>query len=58
MTEERNSGSSDLKKQQNEIKNSITDFLKKYESSAKVDKNYVLFLFQIYQYNEGVKDCC
>lgn len=23
-----------------------------------MDKNYVLFLFQIYQYNDGVRDCC
>jgi hypothetical protein len=41
-----------------EIKKKITEFLKKNDGNSKIDKNYVLFLFQIYQYNEGVKDCC
>jgi hypothetical protein len=51
-------GSSQLTEEKNRIKSSITDFLRKNDGNGKIDKNYVLFLFQIYQYNEGVKDCC
>lgn len=32
--------------------------MKKNDGNGKIDKNYVLFLFQIYGYKEGVKDCC
>ncbi len=41
-----------------EIKKKIQEFLKKNDGNGKIDKNYVLFLFQIYGYKEGVKDCC
>ena len=58
LTEAQFQSSSDLHQQKQDIKKSINDFLKTYESSNKVDKNYVLFLFQIYQYNDGVRDCC
>ena len=47
-----------LLEEKDEIKKRITEFLKKNDGNGKIDKNYVLFLFQIYQYNEGVKDCC
>lgn len=40
------------------IKKKIQEFLKKNDGNGKIDKNYVLFLFQIYGYKDGVKDCC
>ena len=52
------STSSKLIEEKEDIKNRITSFLKKNDGNGKIDKNYVLFLFQIYQYNEGVRDCC
>jgi len=41
-------GSSQLTEEKNRIKSSITDFLRKNDGNGKIDKNYVLFLFQIY----------
>lgn len=35
---------------------SIQPFL--YRNLKKIDLNYILFLFQIYQISEGVKECC
>lgn len=34
----------------------INSFIERYDS--KVDKHYVLFLFQIYNYSDGVQGCC
>jgi hypothetical protein len=34
----------------------INEFIERYDS--KVDKNYVLFLFKIYNYSDGVEGCC
>jgi hypothetical protein len=45
-------------KEQADIKREINDFLELNDSPDKIDKSYVLFLFQIYNYAEGVKDCC
>jgi hypothetical protein len=53
-----NQDSSKVFEESNAIKQSISSFLRKNDVNGKIDKNYVLFLFQIYQYNEGVKDCC
>jgi hypothetical protein len=39
-----------------ELRKSIDDFVKSHETD--IDKNYVLFLFQIYKYSEGVKNLC
>ena len=41
--------------QQNLVKE-INSFAKRYED--KIDKNYVLFLFQIYNYSEGIQEVC
>ena len=41
---------------QNKIVEEINKFIERYDS--KVDKHYVLFLFQIYNYSEGVQGCC
>lgn len=38
--------------EQNKIVRDINSFIERYE--PKVDKHYVLFLFQIYNYSEGV----
>jgi len=38
------------------IKEEINTFIERYDS--KIDKHYVLFLFQIYEHQEGVKNCC
>lgn len=35
-----------------EIEKEINTFIERYDS--KLDKHYVLFLFQIYNYSEGV----
>jgi hypothetical protein len=40
--------SAKLTEEKDEIKKRITEFLKKNDSNNKIDKNYVLFLFQIY----------
>lgn len=40
----------------NKIVKDINNFIERYDS--KVDKHYVLFLFQIYNYSEGVQGCC
>lgn len=53
-----NQDSSKVFEESNAIKQNISSFLRKNDVNGKIDKNYVLFLFQIYQYNEGVKDCC
>ena len=45
----------DMPNQANLIKE-INSFAKRYE--AKIDKNYVLFLFQIYNYADGIQDVC
>lgn len=37
-----------LLEEKDEIKKRITEFLKKNDGNGKIDKNYVLFLFQIY----------
>lgn len=37
---------------QKSIKEEINKFIERFDS--KVDKHYVLFLFQIYNYSEGV----
>lgn len=42
--------------EQKAIVNEINKFIERYDS--KVDKHYVLFLFQIYNYSEGVQGCC
>jgi vacuolar protein sorting-associated protein 11 len=34
----------------------INEYIERYDS--KVDKNYVLFLFKIYNYSDGVEGCC
>ena len=38
------------------VKDDINALIEKYDN--KIDKHYVLFLFQIYEYTEGVKNCC
>mmetsp|Transcript_14536 Transcript_14536/g.14148 ORF Transcript_14536/g.14148 Transcript_14536/m.14148 type:complete len:88 (-) Transcript_14536:628-891(-) len=38
------------------IEMEINQFIERYDS--KLDKNYVLFLFQIYNYSDGVQGCC
>lgn len=38
------------------VEKEINDLIDKYDS--RIDKHYVLFLFQIYEYTEGVKNCC
>lgn len=38
------------------FKSKIENFIVKYDN--KIDKNYILFLFQIYNYSDGVKICC
>lgn len=38
------------------VKEEISNLIEKYDN--KIDKHYVLFLFQIYEYTEGVKNCC
>lgn len=38
------------------IKEEINSLIEKYDN--KIDKHYVLFLFQIYEYTEGVRNCC
>ena len=40
------------------IKQEIDNFLTSHDDDNKIDKHYVLFLFQIYEYQEGVKNCC
>lgn len=45
-------GQTDLKS----FKNKIEQFINNYDT--KIDKNYILFLFQIYNYSEGVRICC
>jgi hypothetical protein len=42
--------------EQNKIVRDINTFIERYDS--KIEKNYVLFLFQIYNYSEGVQGCC
>ncbi len=42
--------------EQEKITKDINTFIERYDS--KVDKPYVLFLFQIYNYSEGVQGCC
>ena len=42
--------------EQNKIVRDINAFIERYDS--KVDKHYVLFLFQIYNYSEGVQGVC
>ena len=42
--------------EQNKIVKDINNFIERYDS--KVDKHYVLFLFQIYNYSDGVQGCC
>ena len=39
-----------------QVKEDINTLIDKYDN--KIDKHYVLFLFQIYEYTEGVKSCC
>jgi hypothetical protein len=39
-----------------QLKKQIIDFIGLYDN--KIDHNYVLFLFQIYHFSEGVKECC
>jgi hypothetical protein len=39
-----------------QIKYNINSLINAHDS--KIDKHYVLFLFQIYDFSEGVKDCC
>ncbi len=36
--------------------NPIIKFISLYEN--KIDKNYMLFLFQIYKISDGVEKCC
>lgn len=38
------------------FKNKIELFINQHDT--KIDKNYILFLFQIYNYSEGVRICC
>ena len=38
--------------EQKRIKQDINTFIERYED--KIDKNYVLFLFQIYNYMDGI----
>lgn len=45
-----------IKVEQDRIVRDINTFIERYDS--KVDKPYVLFLFQIYNYSEGVQGCC
>lgn len=45
-----------IKVEQDKIIRDINTFIERYDS--KVDKPYVLFLFQIYNYSEGVQGCC
>ena len=45
-----------MKSDQDKIVKDINTFIERYDS--KVDKHYVLFLFQIYNYSEGVQGCC
>ena len=42
--------------QQKKIVEDINSFIERYDS--KIDKHYVLFLFQIYNYSEGVQGVC
>jgi hypothetical protein len=42
--------------EQDRIVKDINTFIERYDS--KVDKHYVLFLFQIYNYSEGVQGVC
>mmetsp|Transcript_17398 Transcript_17398/g.29273 ORF Transcript_17398/g.29273 Transcript_17398/m.29273 type:complete len:414 (+) Transcript_17398:1215-2456(+) len=39
-----------------QMKSQIINFIGRYDQ--KIDHNYVLFLFQIYNFSEGVKECC
>ena len=41
---------------QEDIQKEIKTFIERYDQ--KIDKHYVLFLFQIYKYSEGVQGCC
>ena len=41
---------------EDKIVKEINSFIERYDS--KVDKHYVLFLFQIYNYSDGVQGCC
>jgi len=38
------------------IKDEIINFIKRYDQ--KIDKDYVLFLFKIYDFSDGVKESC
>ena len=40
------------------IKEEIDTFLTVHDDDKRIDKHYVLFLFQIYEYPEGVKSAC
>ena len=42
----------DFRKQKDEI----VSFISRHH--LKIDKNYMLFLFQIYKVSDGVKTCC
>jgi hypothetical protein len=37
-------------------KKAINELINKH--NGEIDSHYVLFLFQIYNYSEGVKECC
>ena len=45
-----------IKGPEEKIEKEINALIERFES--KVDKNYVLFLFQIYSYADGVQGCC
>ena len=38
------------------FKDDIIAFIGRHDQ--KIDKNYILFLFQIYNFSDGVKECC
>jgi hypothetical protein len=42
--------------EENKIEKEINSFIERHD--LKLDKHYVLFLFQIYNYSEGVQGCC
>lgn len=48
--------SSQGQSKRDELTKQITDFIVKHDQ--KIDKNYILFLFQIYNFDTGVKICC
>ena len=50
----------ELVKEKDMLKSQIDQFINKYDSEkdSKVDKGYILFLFQIYNYSDGVKKYC